>query len=202
MSEIFAYAIGVMYTPGPINLLGLHTGLNNRTRTHIGFFIGVGCAMFTLFVFLGYVGLNVINPQVLPFISLAGCSYILYIAWKVVRANVSLSGQSKEQKSLSFKDGLFMQLLNPKALVATLPVATIQFPSAGISGGAILFWSLILAFLAFGAPTSYSLAGRVLGKRLENPTYFRVFNYLMAALLVYVSLAIGYEHVYSRLAGA
>lgn len=199
MSEIFAYAIGVMYTPGPVNLLGLHSGLNRNTRSHLGFFIGVGMAMFILFVMLGFIGLKVINPQVLPFISLAGCLYILHIAWKVAGANVELSQDISDSNSLSFRDGLFMQLLNPKALVATLPVSTIQFPSVGITGSAIVLWSLVLAILAFGAPTGYSLAGLVLGKRISNPSYFKVFNLLMAALLVYVSLTIGYEHVVTPL---
>lgn len=199
MSEIFAYAIGVMYTPGPVNLLGLHSGLNRNTRSHLGFFIGVGMAMFILFVMLGFIGLKVINPQVLPFISLAGCLYILHIAWKVAGANVELSQETSDSNSLSFRDGLFMQLLNPKALVATLPVSTIQFPSVGITGTAIVLWSLVLAILAFGAPTGYSLAGLVLGKRISNPSYFKVFNLLMAALLVYVSLTIGYEHVVTPL---
>ncbi|MEX0333364.1 LysE family translocator [Vibrio tubiashii] len=199
MSEIFAYAIGVMYTPGPVNLLGLHSGLNRNTRSHLGFFIGVGMAMFILFVMLGFIGLKVINPQVLPFISLAGCLYILHIAWKVAGANVELSQDTSDSSSLSFRDGLFMQLLNPKALVATLPVSTIQFPSVGITGSAIVLWSLVLAILAFGAPTGYSLAGLVLGKRISNPSYFKVFNLLMAALLVYVSLTIGYEHVVTPL---
>ncbi|WCP69428.1 LysE family transporter [Vibrio tubiashii] len=199
MSEIFAYAIGVMYTPGPVNLLGLHSGLNRNTRSHLGFFIGVGMAMFILFVMLGFIGLKVINPQVLPFISLAGCLYILHIAWKVAGANVELSQDTCDSNSLSFRDGLFMQLLNPKALVATLPVSTIQFPSVGITGSAIVLWSLVLAILAFGAPTGYSLAGLVLGKRISNPSYFKVFNLLMAALLVYVSLTIGYEHVVTPL---
>lgn len=198
MADIFAYAIGIMYTPGPINLLGLGSGLNKQTRSHLGFFIGVGSAMFILFVLLGYLGLQVINPQFLPYVSLIGCGYILYIAWKVAKAKVQVSDTSADA-SLSFFDGLFMQLLNPKALVATLPIATIQFPSADITGAAIVFWSLILAILAFGAPTSYSLAGLVLGKQVSRPGIFNVFNKLMAVLLVYVALMIAYEHVLTPL---
>lgn len=198
MADIFAYAIGIMYTPGPINLLGLSSGLNKQTRSHLGFFIGVGSAMFILFVLLGYLGLQVINPQFLPYVSLIGCGYILYIAWKVAKAKVQVSDTSADA-SLSFFDGLFMQLLNPKALVATLPIATIQFPSADITGAAIVFWSLILAILAFGAPTSYSLAGLVLGKQVSRRGVFNVFNKLMAALLVYVALMIAYEHVLTPL---
>ena len=198
MADIFAYAIGIMYTPGPINLLGLSSGLNKQTRSHLGFFIGVGSAMFILFVLLGYLGLQMINPQFLPYVSLIGCGYILYIAWKVAKAKVQVSDTSADA-SLSFFDGLFMQLLNPKALVATLPIATIQFPSADITGAAIVFWSFILAILAFGAPTSYSLAGLVLGKQVSRPGGFNVFNKLMAVLLVYVALMIAYEHVLTPL---
>lgn len=198
MADIFAYAIGIMYTPGPINLLGLSSGLNKQTRSHLGFFIGVGSAMFILFVLLGYLGLQMINPQFLPYVSLIGCGYILYIAWKVAKVKVQVSDTSADA-SLSFFDGLFMQLLNPKALVATLPIATIQFPSADITGAAIVFWSLILAILAFGAPTSYSLAGLVLGKQVSRRGVFNVFNKLMAALLVYVALMIAYEHVLTPL---
>lgn len=198
MAGIFAYAIGIMYTPGPINLLGLSSGLNKQTRSHLGFFIGVGSAMFILFVLLGYLGLQVINPQFLPYVSLIGCGYILYIAWKVAKAKVQVDDASADA-SLSFFDGLFMQLLNPKALVATLPIATIQFPSADITGAAIVFWSIILAILAFGAPTSYSLAGLMLGRQVSRPGVFNVFNKLMAILLVYVALMIAYEHVLTPL---
>ncbi|WP_300417676.1 LysE family transporter [uncultured Pseudoalteromonas sp.] len=198
MADIFAYAIGIMYTPGPINLLGLSSGLNKQTRSHLGFFIGVGSAMFILFVLLGYLGLQVINPQFLPYVSLIGCGYILYIAWKVAKAKVQVNDTSADA-SLSFFNGLFMQLLNPKALVATLPIATIQFPSADITGAAIVFWSFILAILAFGAPTSYSLAGLMLGKQVSRPGVFNVFNKLMAVLLVYVALMIAYEHVLTPL---
>ena len=198
MADIFAYAIGIMYTPGPINLLGLSSGLNKQTRSHLGFFIGVGSAMFILFVLLGYLGLQVINPQFLPYVSLIGCGYILYIAWKVAKAKVQVDDASADA-SLSFFDGQFMQLLNPKALVATLPIATIQFPSADITGAAIVFWSIILAILAFGAPTSYSLAGLMLGRQVSRPGVFNVFNKLMAILLVYVALMIAYEHVLTPL---
>jgi len=199
MLEILAYAIGVMYTPGPINLLGLHSGINGKMREHIGFFIGVGCAMLVLFIFLGFLGLKFINPTLLPYISFIGCSYIVYIAWKVFRANIDIDQNKANISVLSFSNGLIMQLLNPKALVATMPISTIQFPAAGISGGSIIIWSIGLAVLAFGAPSSYSLVGMSMGKRIENPMFFKTFNFIMSALLIFVAASIGYDHVYLKL---
>ncbi|WP_340162900.1 hypothetical protein [Billgrantia tianxiuensis] len=54
--EIVAYALGVMYTPGPVNLLGLNAGLNGQAKTSLGFFAGVGLAMLTLFLLFGWAG--------------------------------------------------------------------------------------------------------------------------------------------------
>ncbi|MEI8633981.1 LysE family transporter [Vibrio sp. PP-XX7] len=199
MLEILAYAIGIMYSPGPVNLLGLRSGINGKAHAHIGFFLGVACAMFTLFILLGFLGLTLIHAQLLPYISFIGCCYILYIAWKVMKANVRISAQTIEMGVLSFWNGFIMQLLNPKGLVATLPISAIQFPAAGIHGGAIFFWSFLLVVLAFGAPASYSVVGLVMGKHMDNPRYFKIFNLIMSGLLAYVAVSIGYEHVYLKM---
>lgn len=199
MLAIITYAFGIMYTPGPVNLLGIHSGINGKARSHIGFFIGIACAMFILFVTLGFLGNKLINPAFIPYMSLLGCCYIVYIAWKVMRARVNVSSSAGEGKVLSIWDGLFMQLLNPKGLLATLPIATIQFPAENIQGTSIVIWSIGLSILAFGAPFSYSLIGTLIGKKLNNPIYFKAFNIFMAMLLVSVAINIGYEYVYLKL---
>ncbi|MGF1681663.1 LysE family translocator [Photobacterium minamisatsumaniensis] len=196
MLTILAYAFGVMYTPGPVNLLGIHTGISGKTRGHVGFFSGIACAMFILFMALGFLGNTFINPMFVPYMSLLGCCYIIYIAWKVLKANVRVNSSLEDSSVLSIWDGFFMQLLNPKALLATIPIATIQFPAENIQGSGIVLWSMALSILAFGAPLSYSLVGRVIGKKLNNPIYFKIFNRAMSVLLISVALNIGYEYVY------
>lgn len=199
MLEMFTYAFGIMYTPGPVNFLGLRSGVNLKLKEHIRFFIGVGSAMFLLFLFLGFIGLKIVNQSVLPYVSSLGCLYIIYVAWKVFKSNNEVPLEDESSKSLTFLDGLLMQLLNPKALLATLPISTIQFPALGITGGSIFMWSSILAVIAFGAPASYSVIGYTMGKRIENPRYFKYFNNFMSILLVYVAVNIFYEHVYITL---
>ncbi|MBL4765373.1 MAG: LysE family transporter [Colwellia sp.] len=199
MLTIITYAFGIMYTPGPVNLLGVHSGINGKVGEHIGFFIGIAGAMFILFVTLGFLGNTFINPKFIPYMSLLGCCYIVYIAWKVMTAKVNVNSSSAEDKVLSIWDGLFMQLLNPKGLLATLPIATIQFPAENIQGSAIVIWSIGLSILAFGAPFSYSIIGLLIGKKLSKPIYFKVFNIFMSVLLVSVAINIGYEYVYLKL---
>lgn len=199
MLTIITYAFGIMYTPGPVNLLGIHSGINGKVTDHIGFFIGIACAMFILFVTLGFLGNTFINPTFIPYMSLLGCCYIIYIAWKIMSVRVSVNPASGEERVLSIWDGLFMQLLNPKGLLATLPIATIQFPSENIQGSAIVIWSIGLSIMAFGAPFSYSLIGLLIGKKLNNPNYFKIFNIFMAMLLVTVAINICYEYVFLKL---
>ena len=201
MIEIFAYAIGVMYTPGPVNLLGLNTGLNGHVRTSAGYYLGVGSAMLVLFLAFGSLGAALIGPDALIIISLLGCGYITTLALKILRASVTVEEKNTANQPLSYRQGLILQLLNPKGMVATLPIATIQFPGAGIQGVGIVVWSLVLATLAIGAPASYAIAGHLMGRRIDNPVFFRWFNRTMAALLLYVAVAIAYEFVYLPLSG-
>ncbi|WP_028022031.1 LysE family translocator [Enterovibrio calviensis] len=196
MLEIFAYAIGIMYSPGPVNLLGLNGGIQGKTKQNLPYFTGVAIAMLILFVSLNVVGGSLVTEDSLPFVSAAGCGYILYIASKLMVARVQIDNKEIDD-SLTFKDGLVLQLLNPKGLIATLPIVTIQFPAAGIHGTSSLFWIFVLSILAFGAPTSYSVIGGLIGRRIRQPNYFRVFNVLMALMLAFVAIDIFYQNVYT-----
>jgi threonine/homoserine/homoserine lactone efflux protein len=198
MLTIITYAFGIMYTLGPVNLLSFHSGINGKVIDNINFIIGVTCAMFISFVTLGFLGNRFINLTFIPYISLFGSCYIVYIAWKIMRANVSVNISSGEERVLSVWDGFFMQLFNPKGLLATLPIATIQFPAENIQGSDIVIWSIGLSILAFGAPLSYSLIGVLIGKKMNDPIYFKILNILMSVLLVSVAINIGYEYGYLK----
>lgn len=196
MLAIVAYALGVMYTPGPLNLLGLNVGINGQGKTSLGFCLGVGLAMLLYLLVLGWAGAAWISQDSLVLLSALGCAYILYLAYKVARANATLDTHAPAPRMLSFRDGLMMQLLNPKAMVATLPIATLQFPAEGIQGMSLFIWALGLAALAAGAPGSYVVIGSLLGQRVRQPMLIKGFNWVMAGLLVAVAVSIGHEHVW------
>ncbi|UXZ54938.1 LysE family transporter [Halomonas sp. 7T] len=196
MLAIVAYALGVMYTPGPVNLLGLNVGINGQGKTSLGFCLGVGLAMLLYLLVLGWAGAAWISQDSLVLLSALGCAYILYLAYKVARANATLDTHAPAPRMLSFRDGLMMQLLNPKAMVATLPIATLQFPAEGIQGMSLFIWALGLAALAAGAPGSYVVIGSLLGQRVRQPMLIKGFNWVMSGLLVAVAVSIGHEHVW------
>ncbi|WP_048306758.1 LysE family translocator [Halomonas sp. PR-M31] len=196
MLAIIVYALGVMYSPGPVNLLGLNAGLNGQAKASLGFYLGVGLAMLTLFLLFGWAGAAWVQGDVLVVLAALGCGYIFYLAIKIARSSIDLGGVRQTPRLMRFRDGLIMQLCNPKGIVATLPIATIQFPAVGIHGISLMLWSIGLAVLAAGAPGSYALIGALLGKRIENPKILKGVSLTMAVLLAGVSLSIGYEHVW------
>lgn len=204
MVEILAYAFGIMYTPGPANLLSLNAGLNGQIRSTLHFSLGVAFAMLLLFLLFGYTGAWLISSNYQILISCMGSIYIIYLAFKVawnqqqpMTAEQSIQSEITNNH-LNFNSGLIAQLLNPKSFIAILPIATVQFPEAQISGYAILVWSLLLSGLAFGAPTTYLFMGARLGKLIRNPRYFCFLNRCMALLLLYVALDILYSHVFLK----
>ena len=196
MLGIVAYALGVMYTPGPVNLLGLNIGINGQARKSVGFCLGVGTAMLAYLLVLGWAGAAWIDDDALVVVSALGCSYIIYLACKIARSSADFSRPAHAPRLVSYRDGLVMQLLNPKAIVATLPITTLQFPAAGIEGASLVAWAFGLALMAAGAPGSYIAIGSAVGSRVKSPAIVKGFNRLMAGLLVAVALSIGVEHVW------
>jgi len=180
--EIFLYTLSVMYSPGPVNFMGLNAGLTGQLKKTIGFFLGVGCAMLILFVAFGYLGSAAIPQSWLHYIALAGAIYTFYLAAKMLLANVE-STQS-QPAALNFFNGLWIQLLNPKAILVILPVTTIMYPAANIRGSMIFVVSLLISLGASGAPLAYALMGQLLGQKIANPVWFNRLNKVMGILLI------------------
>jgi len=201
MLGIVLFCFGVMYTPGPVNILSLNCGMQRKTSRHVPFCLGVGTALAFYFALVGYVGTAIVGSGVLPLIAGLGSCFILYLGWKVVTSDVDLARSEKSVGALDYKDGLLMQLLNPKAFMVVLPVATIQFPAAGIEGPAVVGWALALGALAVGAPLSYAAIGALLSKRVKRYRYFKYLNYVMGAMLFLVAGDMAYEQVYLVIAG-
>ncbi|NMZ45640.1 LysE family translocator [Pseudomonas oryzihabitans] len=191
--EIVLYAFSVIYSPGPVNALGLNAGLRGQARRSLGFYAGVGCAMLVLFLALGYAGAVVVSGALLPWLALLGGGYCLYLGYRIARAAPPTAEGEGAATRLTFASGLLIQGLNPKAWLAVLPIATVMFPAAQVTGGKIAFWSLPLALSACGAPASYALLGALLGRYLVRGRGFRAVNRLLGLSLVGCALLLFHD---------
>lgn len=191
--EIVLYAFSVIYSPGPVNALGLNAGLRGQARRALGFYAGVGCAMLVLFLALGYAGAVVVSGALLPWLALLGGGYCLYLGYRIARAAPPTAEGEGAATRLTFASGLLIQGLNPKAWLAVLPIATVMFPAAQVTGGKIALWSVPLALSACGAPASYALLGALLGRYLVRGRGFRAVNRLLGLSLVGCALLLFHD---------
>ncbi|WP_282281076.1 LysE family translocator [Pseudomonas sp. PS02302] len=193
--EIVLYALSVMYSPGPVNALGLNAGLRGQARRALGFYAGVGCAMLILFLALGYAGAVLVSGALLPWLALLGGGYCLYLGYRIARAAPPTTAGEEEGAAtrLTFARGLLIQGLNPKGWLAVLPIATVMFPAAQVTGGKIALWSLPLALSAGGAPASYALLGALLGRYLVRGRGLRAVNRVLGLSLVACALLLFHD---------
>jgi threonine/homoserine/homoserine lactone efflux protein len=112
MLQMLLYGIGIMYTPGPVNIMGLTLGLNKKFKSSLGFFTGVGFAMFLLFFVYGYTGEKFIKKDYLVYTSIVGGIYIFNLAIKVFQEDINID-EKLRKNSFSLKDGFIMQIVNP-----------------------------------------------------------------------------------------
>lgn len=74
----------------------------------------------------------------------------------------------EDERLLTIKERFLIHILNPKATLATLPIATIHFPANQIKGVSIFIFSLVLSMMGAGAPASYALVGQYFSKLLKG----------------------------------
>ncbi|MBD5772431.1 LysE family translocator [Marinomonas colpomeniae] len=187
MLEIIIYAFGIMYSPGPANTLALFAGVNGQGWRAFLYCVGVGLAMLIWFLVIGYLGSEIIPKGYQSVISICGGIYIAYLAIKIMQSSFQQKANNDKNAVVNFRMGLVLQLCNPKAMVAIVPIVTVQFPRMQIEGGQIALWSLGLSMIACGAPSTYLFVGSCLKNVATNRNVMAWLNRVMAMLLFFVA---------------
>ena len=111
---------------------------------------------------------------------LAGCAYLLWLAWR--QAQAGQPGGGKSAQPLGFIGAALFQWVNPKAWMMVLNAAILFLPRGG-GWGAALSLALVCALVNFPCIALWAVVGDRLRFRLRDPRALRVFNYAMALLL-------------------
>lgn len=193
MSGFIVYIIVSVFTPGPNNIFSSASSLKIGFRKTLPFMLGVFVGTFIVFYITGM--LNVFlyeNVQVITkIIGIFGGLFILYLGVKMF-----LSSKQDEKLMITnnhyFLMAILLTLINPKALIFGLTVATFYL-HLGYENSGILLLSFILAFLCFVSVVVWGVFGRVFRKFLSK--YRVAFNIVMAVLLGYSGVLIIIESI-------
>jgi threonine/homoserine/homoserine lactone efflux protein len=182
---LMAFCFVSSITPGPNNVMLFASGVNFgvwRTVPHM-FGISIGFAGLLGCVGLGLGQVLVWYPPLFSVIKIAGVVYLLYLAWRIATSGPVKTGSSAA-KPLTFVDAALFQWVNPKAWI----MATTAMSLYTENGAFYLNVVIIIAtfcLLNFPSISVWAVFGALMKRFLGDARKMRVFNIVMALLLVW-----------------
>lgn len=177
--SFFSYVTVMSITPGPNNLLLATSGVNFGLKRTLPMVFGIllGCAAQTLLASMALdVLLSWIGAIRMP-LTLAGCAYLLWLSWKLFRADAP-ELRTKTQP-MTLLGGACFQAINPKAWLMATNVALLYSAHGGVP-------AVVFGFMAMNLPCIlvWAALGDRLGSHLQIPWKRQLFNSVMALSLV------------------
>src|SRR5262245_28566067 len=139
---LVVFLFPLAYSPGPGNLFfavnGARFGFTATMRAMAGYHVAT--LLMTIAIGLGFAIAIDEFPTLFTVVKWAGSAYVLYLAWKFLRAGTV--ADTDDARPAGFMDGGLLLVLNPKAYMIVLLMFT-QFLGAATTGymGAVLWIS-------------------------------------------------------------
>jgi threonine/homoserine/homoserine lactone efflux protein len=186
---LLSYIAVMSITPGPNNMMLATSGVQfgmRRTVPHLfGISIGMAIQLFITAALFAWV-LQLLSVLRLP-LALAGCGYLLWLSWKIVRS--AQPDQVSEARPMSFIGAALYQWLNPKVWVMVINVSVLFLPAAaGRGAGSALWLAAISALINLPCIAVWALAGDRLRLWLSSRRGLLIFNSSMGALMAATAL--------------
>jgi len=181
---LVSFAFVMSFTPGPNNILLTTSGVNFGFVRSIPHILGVKFGFVALLAACG-LGLGLLfatYPTAQTALKVAGALYMLWLAWKVANAS-SAAGTAAGPRPISFLQAAVFQWVNPKGIVAAVSaIALFVRPDTALTDFLLLIF--IFGLFTILATCTWTAFGAALSTWLRDPRHARVFNVVMALLLV------------------
>ena len=190
MSQSLIYAflvfVAVMFfTPGPNNVMLLSSGLTygfRRTLPHIAGVI-IGGSFMIAAVGVGLGSVFVAYPVLKTILKYAGAAYLIYLAIGIAMSGATKVDQDNRRGPMTFWGAAVFQWINIKAWVMVIGTIT-AYAAIAVFPWNIVIQTGISLLMGILATTTWALFGSSLRPILTSPNKVRVFNLVMALLLL------------------
>jgi threonine/homoserine/homoserine lactone efflux protein len=184
-TALATFALVTVITPGPNNLMLMASGTNfgfTRTVPHM-LGIGLGFPLMVACVGLGVMQVFDLWPWSYTLLKALSVIYLLWLAWKIANAAPPASAEGQAAgKPLTFLQSAAFQWVNPKAWSMGLSAITLY--ASGRDIAAVLWVAGVYVCVSAISTTSWTILGQQLRRVLGSPARLRIFNRVMAVLLV------------------
>ena len=188
-AALLIYLSVMALTPGPNNLILAASGLNHGFGRTVPSLLGIstGIALQSAIIILFMSQLAPLLGALKPLLTLAGCAYLLYLAWQMKQAG-ALGEQAEQQQPMSFMGGIWFQWLNPKTWMMSLNMGMVFLPQNMPAGQAAVLFFLLVFITMMPCISVWAGAGVALQKLLNTPRRLARFNGAMALTLACTAL--------------
>jgi threonine/homoserine/homoserine lactone efflux protein len=178
-------AFPLMGSPGPATLsLAAAASVFGVSRS-LWYLAGIilGTTMVSLLIATGVAGILFAIPGMLPVLTAAALSYILYLAYKIATAPI-LTEDAQNRTAPSLPGGFLLAIANPKAFAAIGAVyaSIIIAPDQPTLDAGLKIASLFGVIVIVNS--SWLILGALFSRVLRHPRTGRIINLSFAVLLV------------------
>jgi threonine/homoserine/homoserine lactone efflux protein len=184
-TALILFILTTSITPGPNNVMIMASGANHGFRKSIPHLLGIdlGFPAMLIAVGLGAGQLFQQYPAIFVYLKIVGVCYLCYLAYKIATTPVQ-NFSTEKAKPMTFWQAVLFQWVNPKAWIMSIGAVVIFT----VEGHSYIYQLLVIAAscIAFGTPCTIAWLwfGSSLKKLLSQPNYLRIFNLVMATLLM------------------
>ncbi|MGH6962718.1 MAG: LysE family translocator, partial [Dongiaceae bacterium] len=122
-------------------------------------------------------------PAVHQVLKYAGAAYLLFLAWKIASADRSGVAESTG-RPMTFLQAAAFQWVNPKAWIMAVGAVTTYTTVGGDPVFETLMIAAIFGLVCVPSISLWILFGVAIGRLLQSDAALRVFNIVMALLVV------------------
>lgn len=177
------------YSPGPGNIFFAANGARFGFRATLPSNIGYHVSTWIVTAAIGFGFLAAIEqfPRLFSILKIAGALYVLWLAWKMLRAGTIEA--SEEARPATFVDGVALLVLNPKAYVIIALMFT-QFLGQSSMGtfASVMMITTVFTLNNMIAFSVWALVGDRISVYFRSPKSARLLNLMFGAVLAAVAI--------------
>lgn len=180
-----AFAAAALFTPGPNNIMLMASGLNYGFRRTLPHVAGVTLGFSFLVAVIGF-GLGAVfaaYPVLHTVLKYAGAAYLIYLAILIALSGPAQSQDGVDGKPMTFFGAALFQWINVKGWVIAVGAITAYAAIANYPLNVVML-SLLLFLVGLSSSIAWVLLGTSLQPLVRSPRAVRIFNVVMALLLL------------------
>ena len=188
--SLISFILISSFTPGPSNISTASMTVLHGYKNTLKYQAGLAAGVFLLMSLSGLLSTTLVRsfPAFEPSMRYIGAGYILYLAFGILKASYSFTGQSA--KPLGFIHGFMLQILNPKLFVYAFTLFSAFLATMTGNIAFLMLIAVVLAAVSFCATSLWALFGTAINTRLHQPRLNKIINVSLSLLLVYTAISL------------